>query len=221
MVSDEQADDKKSGTFWTSLPGILTGIAAVGTAVAGIIGTLTNADFFRPSSSPSGVMSGAPAVQAPAQQGDPSAAAINSPPKGPEPTPVTSTSTYPRDLKITASTTAGDYTFKVLSARLEEYGQDPTSQTKTLLLRLRIRETFHAKDRGSGYFMSDGYRLHIDEVVKAPKETPNQLVAPGTSEDGEVTFLVPETAKQVTLIVGYYDNHRSKIPLTLFPTPGG
>lgn len=77
---------------------------------------------------------------------------------------------YPRDLNVSGTATAGDYNFKVLSARLEEYGQDEATHIKTLLLRLRIRETFNAK-YGKGYFMSDGFRLIVDDRVIAPKES--------------------------------------------------
>lgn len=122
---------------------------------------------------------------------------------------------YPRDLNISGSATAGDYSFKVLSARLVEYGQVEATHTKTLLLRLGIRETYNGKFAGTGYFMPDGFRLVLDDVVVSPKDCPIQNIDRGTSQDGSVTFILPETAQHVTLRVGYYDGQRSDIPLAL------
>lgn len=123
---------------------------------------------------------------------------------------------YPRDLNISGSATAGDYHFKILSAHLDEYGRDEVTRVKTLLLSLRIRETFNSQFSGTGYFMSDGFRLVLDDLVIAPKDSPIQNIAKGTSQDGTVTFIVPENAHRVILRVGYYDGQKSDIPLPLF-----
>jgi hypothetical protein len=123
---------------------------------------------------------------------------------------------YPRDLNISGSATAGEYQFKVLTARLEEYGQDEATHTRTVLLRLGIRETFNAK-YGTGYFSPDGFRLVFNDTVVSPKDCPIQNIDHGTSQDGSVTFILPENAQQVGLRVGYYDGQRSDIPLLLFP----
>lgn len=123
---------------------------------------------------------------------------------------------YPRDLNISGSAIAGEYHFKVLSAHLDEYGQDETTHAKTLLLSLRIREAFNSTFSGSGYFMPDGFRLVLDDTVASPKDCPIQIIAKGTIEDGTVTFVVPENTQRVILRVGYYDGQKSDIPLPLF-----
>ena len=124
---------------------------------------------------------------------------------------------YPRDLNISGSATAGEYHFKILSAHLEEYGQDELTHVKTLLLRLAIRETYNSNFAGTGYFSPDGFRLFVDDTVISPKDCPIENISKGTTKDGMVTFILPENAQQVRLRVGYYDGQRTDIPLALFP----
>lgn len=45
-MSDGTSNEAKSGSFWTTLPGILTGIAAIITAVGGLIAALAAAGVF-------------------------------------------------------------------------------------------------------------------------------------------------------------------------------
>jgi hypothetical protein len=123
---------------------------------------------------------------------------------------------YPRDLNISASATAGDYQFKILSARLDEYGQDDSTHVKTLLLTLHIRETFTSQWLGTGYFMPDGFRLIVDDTVASPKNCPIENIDKGTTKDGNVMFIVPDNARRVVLRVGYYDGQKSDITLPLF-----
>ncbi len=124
---------------------------------------------------------------------------------------------YPRNLDISGSATAGDYQFRVLSAHLDEHGQDETTHVKTLLLSLRIRETYNSTFSGTGYFMPDGFRLIIDDTVVAPKDCPIENIAKDTTKDGTVTFILPENAQMVRLRVGYYDGQKNDIPLSVFP----
>jgi hypothetical protein len=129
---------------------------------------------------------------------------------------IKSSPVYPHDLNVSGSATAGEYTFKILSARLEEYGHDEATHVKTLLLRLGIRETFNAK-YGTGYFMYDGFRLVLADTVLSPKDCTIQNIDHGTSLDGAVTFVLPENSQQVRLRVGYYDGQKTDIPLSVFP----
>jgi hypothetical protein len=119
---------------------------------------------------------------------------------------------YPGDLNFSASVAAGEYQFKILSARLDEYEQIG-NHIKTLLLTLRIREIFTSQVHWTGYFMSNGFRLIVDDTVASPKDCPNDLIPKGTTKDGNVTFIVPNNARRVVLRVGYYEDQKSDITL--------
>jgi hypothetical protein len=213
--SEREGGTKKDGQggFWSTLPGILTGVAAVGTAAATLIGVLFKAGVFSKHVDPP-----PPPSHGSLTVVDPATKPIDIPPLVvvPAKQPATAaTAAYPRELKVTGAARAGEYQFKVLNARLVEYGTD-SAQAKTLMLRLRIRESFDAKF-GTGYFSADGFRLMIGEQTQSPKDSPIQNIDHGTSQDGEVTFIVPEATPFATLRVGYYEGQRTDIALKLAP----
>jgi hypothetical protein len=186
-------------SWWSTLPGILTGVAATVTALGGLVIAINNTGWFgsdetRPASHP---VAEAPAADSP----DAAAAA-----------PVASTATVNAAgssevaLPEQREYTLGSSVFTVLSASLGP--RNTESKTLTLRLRMLNNSPYDAN------FWDRQFRLMIDGVPRAPESGLNMVVEGRAAGDGDVVFVVPVVARTATLRINHGDE-QTDIPLGL------
>lgn len=187
-------DTRKPVSWWQTLPGVLTALAAVITAATGLVVALRSSDAPRRETEPPAVT----ATNSPAEAVAPSIT--------PTPVPAAASGDIPlpsgRDVRLAR----GDVAIRMLSARLE-----PFSPEKRALV-LSLRHTNNS--RYPQNFWTASYRLVVDGVPRAPSNSLNQVVEGESAQEGEVTFEVPVQAKQVVLRISAGDE-RTEIPLDL------
>jgi hypothetical protein len=183
-------------SWWQTLPGILTGVAALVTAVTGLIvafnhtgnrsGDVPTASL----SASSGTRGGSPAAsQTPGPGGSAGGAQ-----------PVT----LPALNRVKLA--GGDAVITLLSAEVEPLDLERRS------LKLIVR--YVNAGRYPANFWSSSYRLIVDDVPGAPTNSLNEVVAGDSAKEGEVIFELPAGAKEVVLQISSGDE-KSRIPLTL------
>lgn len=200
-------DEQKSGSWWHSLPGVITGVAAIITAIAGLLAALTQTGWFGARTPPA--VAGPSSSSAPLQPGSPSgwaqqAAAANT--SGPQ----ASSSTYAvalpslRDYKLGPASTQA--TFTLLKAEVS-----PRTAEKSAL-QIRLRMTNH--DRYDKNFWDQSFRFLVEGVPIAPDGGLNELVAGEAAKEGDVVFTIPRGTPSGKLKITYYDD-ATEIPLGL------
>lgn len=180
--------DKAAGgqSWWQTVPGILTGIAAIITAVTGFIIAFNRVDNRqadeRPRAatvSPSPQSSAAPlASPAPSSSAGTAGASV---------TPVSIALPAINRVKLSG----GDAVITVLSAKVEPIAADRRSLT------FNVR--YMNAGRYPANFWSDSYRLLVDEVPRAPSQLLDEVVAGDSAKEGDVVFEVPLDVKDVVL----------------------
>lgn len=189
----EEAQPHQS--WWQTVPGILTGIAAVITAVTGLVVAFNRTD-------------GRPREQAtPPTRSVPAAPAT-----GPAATPPSSNLAQPAAQSIALPTpnplrlSGGDAVIAILSAQTEPIDAD----RRLLKLHLRYTNT----SRYPANFWSASYRLLVADVPRAPTNLLDEVVDGDSAKEGDVMFEVPVTEKNVVLQVSAGDD-KSRLPLKL------
>jgi hypothetical protein len=199
----------KSQSWWTTLPGMLTGFAAAITAVTGLIVALHQAGIVRKwgGGSPDGTVAHNTSTATSSQPGR-SAPRSGNAPEG--------SVSFPSKGEIQIGEGSDRLLFKVLSAGIEERSND------TLALRLKLRVTNYTR---FPVFCGSSMCLLIDEVPRAPVavthlDTP---VESASAQDGEAIFEVPRGDHRVALMVVDPRNSSGdtyKLPLDLsLPKP--
>lgn len=179
-------------SWWQTLPGVLSAIAAVLTAVTGLIVVLGPFDS-EPESEQSPSAATAPARAVTDGPGDASRPA-------PEQSPAYRVIVPGRAV---ASLGQGKliYTIEDVSTRQRNPGE------------LEVRFTIRLKNTGDydANFWGRTFRLLVDGGSQAPvPDDLNELVAGKSSGEGTISFAVAETANELALMVGDV-----KLPLTI------
>jgi hypothetical protein len=212
--------EKFKGTWWQTVPGILTAITGVVTAVAGLLVTLhqigligdkektapQSPSSFNDTTKPSGEK--APTATRP-KEVSPSKAEL---PSDGTRTAVTDHASqysvaFPSGTEVNLRSSRADGTYKVLSAQVD------SRNTGKLTLKISVRLTNTGRsDLG---FWSDSFRLRIDGVPRAPINFLNQLVDARSAKEGDVLFEVPDTAERLVLSVKGDGEDTADIPIVL------
>lgn len=182
--------DSKAPHWWQTLPGVMTAIAALLTAITGLVVALHQMGVLRPQRAASvGVVEASGAASA---GGAPAGMATG----------------VPRTLPAGGKARAGEGIFEIRSARVDRVA------TNTLELRLSMRVT--NMGRYPGVFSPTIFRLLVDDVSIAPTgETTSDVVDAGSAKDGLVVFVFPDTARSLVLQVGAVGGVTNTIPLQL------
>ncbi len=194
--------DPKPQNWWQTLPGLLTAIATIITAIAGLLGVLHQTDLFRPKSDQSAVSPSAtnPQAASPAGAIAPAAPSAAAPPAATSNTAKSLASG--QEVKLQGDT----YIYKILEARLE-----PAS-TEHNLLKFKVRVTNN--DQYDMNFWDRSFRLAINGIRQAPTNTLNELAAAQSSKEGEVIFEIPTNTQAATLQIMYSES-KTDIPFDL------
>ena len=183
-------------SWWQTLPGILTGLAAVITAVTGLF-----VAFTRTSPRSEDVKPASVSMSTGAQPGSPAA----SHPPGPagaagraEPIAL------PALNRVRLA--GGAAVITLLSAEIEPIDADRRSLTFVV--------RYMNGGRYPSNFWSSSYRLIVADVPRAPINSLDEVVAPDSAMEGEVIFEVPVSTKDVVLQISSGDE-KSRIPFKL------
>lgn len=190
--------EQKTGTsWWQTLPGVLTGIAAVITAVGGVIAVVHQSGLLAkwfPSSAPAGPRD---QNQSPVKA---SPGAADPPRADPQPG-------EPGQIR------AGHYAFKLLGTQLEPYSVDKNGNPQKLALRLSIRVTDVMGT--SDYVDRRTIRLSVDGAELMPENSINFAVYDRQSVETQALFIVRADASAIALLLGRPEDAVAKLPLPL------
>ena len=205
------SQEPRSGSWWLTLPGVLTGLAAVITAGTGLAVALHQI------SAPSGPEK--------ASSEKPAADTAQNNSKPPPASSDTTTSQTPssngatqQSLALPAGTevklAGGDIVYKILSASLEPYNAEKR------LLKFTIRITVENQEP----ITKGDFRLLVDDVPREPTKFSSSegqptsfLVAGGSAKEAEVGFEVPITENEVVLQIRA-NKETTQIPFDLTAT---
>jgi hypothetical protein len=190
-------DDRLTApSWWQTLPGILTGLAAIITALTGLLlafnRTNNHSEEVRPPvSSAAGVASRAAPAESRTSDGSNVANGAQR-------------LTLPPLHRVRLAN--GDAVVTVLSAEIESIDLERRS------LKLLVRHL--NAGRYDANFWSSSYRLIVDGVPRAPTNLLDEVVAGNSAKEGEVIFQLPVSAKDVVLQISAGDE-TSRLPLKL------
>jgi len=191
------SDDKTPTTpsWWQTLPGILTGLAAIITAVTGLILAFNRTgNRSEPAQPSSAISSGTPAAStaAPRSSGAPGSAAA--------------TTAIPLPALHQVKLGGGTTVVTILSAQVEPIDLDRRS------LKFVVRHL--NAGRYPANFWGSSYRLLVEDVPRAPTNSLNEVVDAGSAKEGDVIFELPAGVKDVVLQISAGED-KSRIPFTL------
>ncbi|MCR8557848.1 hypothetical protein KXD93_09360 [Mucilaginibacter sp. BJC16-A38] len=169
--------DEKS--FWTTVPGIITGIAAIVTAITGLIVALNGAGLF----SKSAVANKANTETK--QEAKKDADSLTEKKEEPQ-KPV-------EKLKPVFSMTGvkiEDHEYSILGSSLEAI----TPESNSLTIKIKYKNN---SNYSPATFWNEGFRLAIDGSLTAPSGDLSELVQRHAELVGTVTFEVPNNAKDL------------------------
>jgi hypothetical protein len=183
-------------SWWQTVPGILTGIAAIITAVTGLIVVLNRAGSRteeRVTPSSQSVPGGAPS-RSPAES------------RAPNPTLVGDAQPVVLPALNRLRLAGGNAVVTILSAQVEPIDAERRS------LKLVVR--YMNAGRYPANFWSDSYRLIVNDLPRAPTNLLDEVVNGDSAKEGDVVFEVPVSAKDVVLQISSGDE-KSRVPLKL------
>jgi hypothetical protein len=194
------SEPKEGASWWQTIPGILTGVAAVITAVGGIFAAIHQSGIFAGKRSPATP----PAASAETHSTSSAVIASNDSHSS------SNTDSLPAQV---AQVHVGHYVFKLLGSTLEPYSSDVNSKPSKFTLRLSIRVT----DVGgiSDYVDRRTIRLSADGAELIPENAINFAVYDKQYVDTEALFIIPSDAAKVELLLGRPGDATGRIPLTL------
>ena len=190
--------EKPSGpaSWWQTLPGILTGVAALITAVTGLIVVYNRTGNRTEDTRPASL-----SVPAIAQPGSPAESRTPGPAGG---AGRAESIALPALSRVKLGGGVADIT--ILSAQIEPLDLERRS------LKLRVR--YLNGGRYPANFWSDSYRLIVDDVPRAPTNLLDEVVAGDSAKEGEVIFELPISAKDVVLQISSGEE-KSRLPFKL------
>lgn len=179
--------------FWKTLPGIITGIAALVTAATGLLIAFNQTGWFKKTEPQTQQVS---AVVKPTE---------SAPPLKENTSPIKPAETAQYDVNFAMTIIkAGDYDYTILESSLK-----PTSpDNRELKVKLRLMNN----DRYQANFWNSTFRLSVDGVPTSPTGELNELVDDHAAKDGFVTFDVPKEAKELIFMIMDHDK-AIKIPV--------
>ena len=187
-MSDNKSPNGPS--WWQTLPGILTGLAAIITAVTGLIIAFNRTGGRSEPVSPS---------------------SSSPPPVSREATPATSAESHPagaiplpslHEVKLAG----GAAVVTILSAQVAPID----AERRTLTFDVRYTNA----GRYPANFWGRSFRLIVADVPREPTNSLNEVVGGDSAKEGEVVFELPRGAKDVTLQISAGDE-KSRIPFNL------
>jgi len=183
---------KTSESWWTTLPGILTGLAAVITAVTGLIVAYNRLN--PPAPEKVATPSSASSVESPSAKGPASsskAVAIALPALS--------------EVKLDS----GEMVIRILKVEAEPYNAEKKA------LKFNVRYTNNRPYDAN--FWERSFRLLVDDIPQAPTNSLNEIVAGNSAKTADVIFEIPVAANQVVLqVIGL--TGKTQIPVPLTPT---
>lgn len=195
------SDEGKSKSWWSTVPGAITSLTAVITALAGLLVAIKQTGWFSPSTM---TQSTTTTMTPPPQRGAATPVA-DSPPSTPNGAPTAANSaTYTVELPQLREYTLGDATFTLLKA---EVSPQTTEQD---VLQMRVRMMNHG--RFPSNFWDNSFRLIVNGVPMAPESGLNELVEVDAAKEGDVKFAVPRGTVAGRLKIRYGDTS-TEIPL--------
>ena len=205
-------DDSSRGSWWKTLPGLLTAVGALVTAVVGGVVGLKQAGIIFTEAKPPAQSEVARADRAIAlpQHPGPEPPSATAPPSGaaslsaPTPSARAAPSVSPALDQVRVS----DGIYKILATGVEPY------DSERLRLRFTIRLTSQAL--GGHNFWSRSFRLLVDSIPRAPENDLNEIVQPDAAKEGEVIFVFPRSARSLVLKIAS-GGKDALIPLQLKP----
>ena len=179
----------KPASWWTTLPGVITGLAAIVTALTGLIVAIKQTGWFD---------SDAPHK--------PAAAATSTSARPAPVPPASNRSTQAVALPDLRDYKLGEATFTLLKADLSP------QTTEKDALQIRVRMT--SRSQFDSNFSDRYFRLVVNDVPMAPENTLNEIVPAQSGKEGEVIFVVPRGTAGGKLKISYSDGS-TEIPLVL------
>ncbi|BDT68129.1 hypothetical protein os1_23110 [Comamonadaceae bacterium OS-1] len=191
-------EDPKSKSWWNTLPGVLTAVAAVIAAVTAPVSTLHQTGWIGAKASTSQPSSTQPPTSSPPSVSPP-----------PAPTAAPASGSAPGSIALPAQTTFtyGKLSYQLLAARVGH----PTPDT--LSLQFTVRMT--SDDQYEANFWDASFRLRVNGLLQAPVSNLNKVVAGNSSTDGVVEFLVPSGTAKVELQMGEVGNGKPAVAIAL------
>jgi hypothetical protein len=204
-MTTQQEKEKQKKSFWETAPGLLTGFAALMTAVGGCVAVLVSSPIlidlvFSPSPTPTAFAAGfsssvvSDSVTPMADSGNSPSHIVESTstptPSLAQPLPVQ----LPDGSSITMLGHQGSkYQYTVLSAQRESLSTD-----KYLLhLRIRAWHDYYAPMN----FWNDSFRLVIGDLRLSPVSYLNTQVRRDETVDGDVVFELDASVKEAILVI--------------------
>jgi hypothetical protein len=185
---------KTSASWWTTFPGILTGLAAVITAVTGLIVAYQR---INPSTEKS----------APTSTAAPAAPVESSSAKGTAPSGKAVAIALPALSEVKLD--SGDTVIRILKVELQPYNAEKKA------LKFSLRYTNNRPYDAN--FWERSFRLLVDDIPQPPTNSLNEIVAGNSAKAADVVFEIPVAMNQVVLqIIGLTD--KTQIPVPLTPT---
>ena len=192
----QMADEKSGTSWWQTVPGVLTGLAAIITAVTGLIIALNRTN----------ARNEAPATASLSREASSASAAASNPANGTRAATTGTAVPLPNPPQVTLD--GGTSVITVLSARIEPVDADRRAFT----VGIRHRQV----GSGSVVFGSRFYRLIVGDEIREPTNLISEVVANDSTKDGEFRFEVPTGAKDVVLqITAYSGENKSRLPFKL------
>ena len=192
MAQDSQSDSK---SWWQTLPGLFTAIAAIITALTGLLVAVHQAGWFNHTSTPSAsIQTTNQTSENTAQPGGTSA--MQSP----------STS---RSLPLPQTTQIRNDTavYQLMAARVEPYSPGKVA------LHLSVRMTNN--NRFDANFWAASFRLSSNGALTAPNSDLDELVAANSSKDADIEFILPDNLTTAGLQMGDVGEGKPTLPLVL------
>ena len=212
-------DAENPKSWWQTLPGIITGLTAIVTALAGLVVAIQQTGWLGPgtqtppsrppATTPAPPASAPPATPAPASAPPAPGAAPPSASRG-----ASAPATAARAPVPVALPALRDYRFSGATITLLK-GEVVPRTTESDELRFRLRMMNH--DRFDKNFWDQSFRLILDGVPIAPESGLNELVPGESAKDGDVFFVIPRGTAAVHLRIRIGEKD-TEIPLDL-PAP--
>jgi len=184
-------------SWWQTVPGILTGIAAIITAATGLLVVLNRSTPARPEDSPRSSQSASAAT--------PAGSAVQSGSQAGGAATAAQSIALPTLNQVRFAD--GEAVIKILSAEIEPIDSERRS------LKFVVRHT--NTSRYPENFWSASYRLIVEDVPRAPTNLLDEVVDGNSAKEGEVVFQVPVSVKAVVLQISNPGNDKNRIPLSL------
>lgn len=215
-------NDKSIGSWWQTIPGLLTALAGILTAGAGLLAALHQAGIL-------GTNEKTPTITQTSngQTNNTPGETPNAISKATEPvksdsgsqatTPPTGVGaqryivTFPAGSEVPFRTDRAALVYSILASQVED------RNTEKLFITFKVRVT--SKGPMDEQYGGDFVRLLVDGVPRAPANRLDStslsgLVQPRSAEEGELVFEIPRTPKDLVLEIDQH-GERARIPITL------